>query len=249
MASRATLRVLCFGDSLTAGYVGAGQFVPYKTAAMSRVLNSEAATVDVDVDAIGHSGWDTGQLLRRKDDDSCSDVFLSVAPGLSAALGGRGRLVDYATGRFLPVRAPYDVVIILAGANDLADRTVTADRICANLQRLHRVCLDAGVKRTVAVGIPESVYTSQNRFAEAVRAETNALLAAWAESDAAAAGRCKYTPCPTGLRDLCADGLHFSAAGYDVLGAGLGAGELGHFIVHGTGSSESSATAASGLAP
>jgi lysophospholipase L1-like esterase len=171
-------------------------------------------------------------MLEKRDVDACVDVFKCASPGLSAALSGRGRLLDYATGADLPNRAPYSAVVILAGTNDLADDGVSAAAVFSRLQRLHEACYAAGVLRTVAIGVPESVYGSRNRRHDAVRCEVNSLLAAWAAAPERR-GCCMYLPCPAGLQDLCPDGLHFTPSGYEVLGEGV-ARAAGAFLLRGT---------------
>ena len=49
----------------------------------------------------------------------------------------------------------YDVVIIMGGTNDLADRHVKVDDIINNLEGIHRLALATGAK-TVAITVPES---------------------------------------------------------------------------------------------
>jgi len=60
-------RILCFGDSLTAGYYAQGnRFHPY--------ANLLKKLLGVEVDYIGLSGWTTRQMCDSKDSDSCVDV-------------------------------------------------------------------------------------------------------------------------------------------------------------------------------
>jgi lysophospholipase L1-like esterase len=215
-------RILCFGDSLTAGYIGGVTFSPYCLSLFRALVSTSTAPLPSPhiIDAIGFSGWTTDQMIREAGNSACTDVFFCVSPGLSAALAGRGVLWDYTGGAASrQPSAPYDLVIILAGTNDLANRGVTPERVFSNLQRLHEMCYAARVPRTLAVGIPQSLYGSRNSDFDAVRERTNALLEAWASGSSA--GRCCYVPCPTSLSDLGTDGLHFSASGYETLGTEL----------------------------
>jgi lysophospholipase L1-like esterase len=49
----------------------------------------------------------------------------------------------------------YDVVIIMGGTNDLADRHIKVEEIIGNLDGLHRLSYATGA-RTVAITVPES---------------------------------------------------------------------------------------------
>ena len=87
-----SLRILCFGDSLTAGYSGSGYFhYPYATQVRASLKDSLPST-DSTVDVAGMSGDRViaGQYLRRLK-----------------------RQCENATDK------PYDWIIVLGGTNDL----------------------------------------------------------------------------------------------------------------------------------
>lgn len=89
-----SLRVLCFGDSLTAGYSGYGCFhYPYAKQIREKLkenLPGTEATVDV-------SGLSGDQVIAGQ--------FLSRMKGICAKAEN----------------APYDWIIVLGGTNDLAE--------------------------------------------------------------------------------------------------------------------------------
>jgi lysophospholipase L1-like esterase len=115
---------------------------------------------------------------------------------------------------------PLKLVIVLAGANDLAcndDPTVISDII----QALHRICHGEGVPHTLAVGIPPSGYQSLNEEAASLARTVNNQLKEYCQSES----RASFVPFPFEYaRDdekWACDGLHLSAEGYRVLGLSL----------------------------
>mmetsp|Transcript_36523 Transcript_36523/g.113926 ORF Transcript_36523/g.113926 Transcript_36523/m.113926 type:complete len:231 (+) Transcript_36523:913-1605(+) len=122
-------RILCFGDSLTAGYYAQGnRFHPY--------ANLLKKLLGVEVDYIGLSGWTTRQMCDSKDSDSCVDVVRRSWRGLRAQLK----------------RNRYTHCIILGGTNDVS--ASSPDMILSNLRTLHAIARQFGCK-TVALTIPE----------------------------------------------------------------------------------------------
>ena len=92
------MRLLIYGDSLTAGYHSNGlRFSPWAPA-LRALLGVEA------VDAVGHSGW-TSSEMRAAMDEEAADVCGLKKPGMRLAMRTQG---------------PFDAVVILAGTNDLA---------------------------------------------------------------------------------------------------------------------------------
>ena len=63
--AKVTKRILCYGDSLTAGFCARGQkFEPY-----AKTLKKELESLGtiVEMDHHGFSGWTTEELLDRSD--------------------------------------------------------------------------------------------------------------------------------------------------------------------------------------
>ncbi|KAI4123789.1 MAG: hypothetical protein LQ338_005093 [Usnochroma carphineum] len=126
-----SLRILCFGDSLTAGYSGYGYFhYPY-AAQIRKKLKDEMPDTEATVDVSGLSGDRViaGQFLRR-------------------IKGMCEKAKD----------APYDWVIVLGGTNDMA-WSERPDKIYEALKNVWRVALDTGAN-VLALSVLEAEYTS-----------------------------------------------------------------------------------------
>ena len=123
-------RVLCFGDSLTAGFWSDGaRFHPY-AATLQELL------CGVRVDHVGLSGWSTTQMVDSLDNDMCVDVCNRRWKGL------RAQLADH----------QYTHCVILAGTNDL--HTNSAQHILNNILHLAHSASSFGCE-TFVLTIPE----------------------------------------------------------------------------------------------
>ena len=95
-----TKHILCYGDSLTAGFCCGG----YKFAPYGKYLNDKLQELmgisKVQVDCYGFSGWTTQQLLDNAHEDNLKDFVGLEGPGIVAAL----------------TQKHYDLVILMAGA-------------------------------------------------------------------------------------------------------------------------------------
>ena len=131
--------VLTYDDSLTAGFYMAGQrFSPY-CEALSRELG------DVDVSVCGLNGLTAVQLSEDVDARLIVDVACR-----------RGQKL----GLVLEERRPFDLMLIMAGTNDLA-MGVAPGVALHRIQALHAVCQMGGV-RTVALRVPQSFFTFED---------------------------------------------------------------------------------------
>ena len=101
------LNILCYGDSLTAGFTeGGAQFEPYAPH-LQAALRACSPPVEAKVRHAGLSGWTAANLAQRADAEHLSDGMGPPAAGL----------------RFLLVRAaaqlkrPIELAVIMAGTN------------------------------------------------------------------------------------------------------------------------------------
>jgi lysophospholipase L1-like esterase len=200
-------RILCYGDSLTAGYVAES---PYTQVHHPWAPLLEKA-LGIPCEAVGASGWTTQQMVDNSSTGG-TDACRMQRPGLRAALQA----------------STYSLVVIMAGTNDLGTRE--AEKIMVNLRTLHAQCHSAGCA-TVAVTIPQGrqfgPWTAGTpvAFANERRLAVNAALETYASEQPA--GRCLFVrmddavPWSVGSDDWERDGLHMSQAGYARFGAEL----------------------------
>lgn len=198
-------RVLAFGDSLTAGYWGFGsRFTPYSTR-LGELLGSAW-----EVTHVGLCGWTARRMALDSELDAVSAVDVC---GHEWDGGLRTHLR-----RAREEGRPFEVLIVLAGTNDLGDvldGECTAADVADACLSLHSAGRDAGC-RVVALTVPEHGQEGQYPALARVRAEINTRLATLPAGavtlvDVAAA-------LPQTERELWDDALHFSQTGYERLG-------------------------------
>ena len=200
----AQCKILCYGDSLTAGTSPPlGELYPYGPH-LERLLNEKISSV---VRWKGYPGWTATGMAE----------CLDGPEGLRTLL----RFVQSRTG------SPADLCIILAGTNDLAYETEAAPIVDA-LEALHGASHGEGVP-TVAMGIPPSAWQRSDPHAGALASEVNASLQRWCQATSGrgeANRRSIFLSCPIDPSTLggalwSPDGLHLSPDGFRELGEGL----------------------------
>ncbi|KAL1968087.1 hypothetical protein VTN77DRAFT_2217 [Rasamsonia byssochlamydoides] len=192
------LRILCFGNSLTAGYwhYGLEDPHPYALTLKEQLLSSELfpTTTKISIDVDGLPG------------------DLAVSP----------------PGRFLErmragcSKTTYDWVIVLGGTNDLGYGTFPASQIYAALQEAWTTALESGDKKTqvLALTIPECAVVSERL--DRRRDELNKMILAhrgerFHTFDLHSA--LPYHSMPENQREkIWDDGLHLTDEGYDLMG-------------------------------
>jgi lysophospholipase L1-like esterase len=133
--------VLCYGDSLTAGYYLFGtEFHPYG--------DTLAKLSDLNVKSVGMSGWTTGQMVDGTEDNNSEDCVGNTGDGLLVLMR----------------KTSYDLVILMAGTNDLGTGFSIPD-ILNNIEVLVNMCLVSNSKaRVVLLTVPptggEGMYES-----------------------------------------------------------------------------------------
>eukprot|EP00747_Dinoflagellata_sp_TGD_P179926 gnl/TRDRNA2_/TRDRNA2_31542_c0_seq2.p1 gnl/TRDRNA2_/TRDRNA2_31542_c0~~gnl/TRDRNA2_/TRDRNA2_31542_c0_seq2.p1 ORF type:complete len:842 (+),score=143.30 gnl/TRDRNA2_/TRDRNA2_31542_c0_seq2:51-2576(+) len=132
-------KVLCYGDSLTAGFYNYGRgFSPYGAA----ISGSLATEMDAEVWVCGMVGCTAKEMAEKlrapADGRSLVDMCKRSGRGLEWILEKNG---------------PFDLVLIMAGANDLAYAGGNVETIMPHIEMLHRTCHSRHT-RTVALSVP-----------------------------------------------------------------------------------------------
>eukprot|EP00760_Papus_ankaliazontas_P002227 PhM_4_TR10896/c0_g1_i1/m.19515 len=220
------VHILCVGDSLTVGFPVE---TPYADSMREVLANSRSVVVE-SCDIAALSGYRAEELVLLCDEQMIQNRHFpnEASPGLSHALRSKH----------------YDLVVIMAGTNDLAD-TADADRVFTALAALHGMAHKAGVK-TVALPIPQSAFTNRVEAKAAQREDINRMLETFALSgsggmshyvdtdnvipyystqdveDGAAVSEVEGARRSEVKKLWFYDGLHMSEMGYKALGEYLG---------------------------
>lgn len=195
-SSSEKLRILCYGDSLTAGLHDHGKrYSPYGKALKGALL---ALGVQCEVSICGLSGYRTDEMIAHLRAPACRDHFGKVGRGLAHILDSEGH---------------FDLVILMAGTNDFtpnSDLRAIQGRVC----ELHSVCHARGVP-TVMLSAP--CNTSNLRIG------LGKLLCGWAQGHSQVLDFVDPEELvPRRHRAHWeSDCVHFSPAGYHALGMQL----------------------------
>jgi len=229
-------RVLCYGDSLTAGFwAGGRRFHPYAIQLARRLGGCT-------VDWIGLSGYTSAQMAATLGRNATAEGDVDTTQR-------RWRSLDEALERAQP---PYTHVVILAGTNDLsqlsrhAGGARTAGDVVSDIVALHQRALAAGA-RTLALTVPQPAFESLRPQLALGRGEINDGLRAFAGASSTLLVELEtalpHLNASAELRaSLWDDGLHLTPAGYDALGDVVGAALTDNGATHCDG------TAAAGVA-
>ena len=220
-----TKHVFCFGDSLTHGTSPPQlEEYPYGKHLRDALLSygpdaSEgvSAPLPATVEWLGLPGWTSRSLLREVDLKGCL-VQMAAARRRDPQATAAAAAGETTATTNLP---PFDLVIILAGTNDLGYETEPRP-IVESIRGIHAIAHGLGCP-TIALGIPPSGYQSVSTPARNLAGAVNRELEAWAAETAGAAAAdsptARYVPHP--IRDFdpsgglwAPDGLHLSPEGY-----------------------------------
>eukprot|EP00971_Amphidinium_carterae_P234551 4654276-Amphidinium_carterae.2 len=116
-----TKRILCYGDSNTAGFFAGGSgFSPYAKSLQEALMMQG---YDCEVSHCGLSGLTAEELLAKQGAPAIRDVCGSVGKGLACMLS----------------EAPQDLVLIMLGTNDIGKGT-HPEHIAQYLSHMHSIC-------------------------------------------------------------------------------------------------------------
>jgi lysophospholipase L1-like esterase len=218
------IRIFCYGDSLTAGLAPpARDFFPYADT-MQKSLADQAATdqkkYSFEVDHAGFPGWTAShlhkQLISEGTNNHVQQKLLLRDPDKSEA-------------------SYYDIMIYLAGTNDLG-REVPEKDIVTSVLRVHAWAHNvAKIPFTIALAVPPSEFQRNNPKAAARAATVNQDLQKVIRRNfphfSVTTASTLWAPFPiplgSGSSDTnkewwATDGLHLSQRGYQRLGEYVG---------------------------
>lgn len=229
-------RILCYGDSLTAGFqsvrVETFPYAPYLRAALAQNGNNYDDGM-VDVEWIGLPGWTAGRMVLHKDDDEVGLQNRIRAYNKEHWQRQQEQQQQKQTATTTTTTSddyyyhyPVSLVILLAGTNDLGHGD-DAPTITNHVRALHEICLRNNVPATVAVAIPGSAYQERVAAAATVAATVNDNLQSYCQTRASTTTSTfvkfpfAYKRGGGGGENWFDDGLHLSEIGYQRLGESL----------------------------
>lgn len=208
---RCMVKLLLFGDSLTAGFHSHGmRFHPYANK----------------LEELLEASFPVKSSAREGDERRIAVPFLLHQRGVS------GEFTDEMVDRLEPILEhakasghPYDIVCILGGTNDLSDPRNEPAHIFSNLQSLYEQVHAHNANATVlAITIPQS-FVRERKYLE-TRAAVNQLILQYGRADAAP--RVLHLDLERAIayyeseghvnRIFWDDGLHLTPKGYDFFG-------------------------------
>lgn len=194
--------ILCYGDSLTAGFCDKGmKFEPYGRT-LAKMLGT-LLKVPCEVLVCGHSGHTAAEMVANMDQTTITDVGGQVGKGLRRSL--------------MEMSRPLDLVLLMAGTNDIG-KGMEPNAVLEEIIKLHEICRQHGVP-SLALSPPP---IPMNTDAEATRRQLRDLLAMWSSVGQVEGfvdpGQLVPSNCP---KSWDPDRLHFSPAGSQLLGQKL----------------------------
>lgn len=196
-------KILCFGDSLTAGYTDEGYY-PY-SAYLSELLEER-----FQIDHIGLCGWTTSEMVEWKDIRETFDCFRNEWPGLQYQL-------DH--------HRPYEMVCMLASTNDIGTG-VDADDIIENIDTLVEIAIERCNRVALILVPPCGLEKPDSRLFQVRKKVNEAIVAIAAKYGDKAVVVDTTAALPNGRRGnltpevralWCPDELHLSEKGSTVL--------------------------------
>lgn len=192
-------RILCYGDSNTAGFHDQGKrFEPYGKMLATAMME---AKLPCEVVFCGLSGITIEEMLQKKNAERITDVVNNVGSGLQWILDRDSE---------------YDLVILMAGSNDIA-KLAQPEQVMHRVAELHDICHRLAIP-TVAI-VPPTV--PREPYATA-RWRLSQQMHSWANSTAGAASCFDiFMLLPRSIDHWEEDELHLSPSGSKELGSRL----------------------------
>ncbi|KAI1485788.1 SGNH hydrolase [Biscogniauxia mediterranea] len=224
-----TLRILCFGNSLTCGYPEGHPYAGKLKERLEEELNSSSSSSSSSTSNSingGNSssssskarGGGAGREREREREREKKIVVECVVDGVPGDLVVKGEYIERLERRW--ANDSYDWTIVLGGTNDLG-WNIAEELIIEALKKAWDIPLSRGGK-VLALTIPDTKFAGCNLPER--RAKVNAAIKAYKKTnffhfDLATA--IPYHAATAADRDAHwrEDGVHMTAAGYDALGS------------------------------
>ncbi|KAM7219378.1 SGNH hydrolase-type esterase domain containing protein [Rhypophila decipiens] len=198
MAGRQKLRILCFGDSLTAGYSSLGAIYHPYAEMLIQFLEMAFPEMDVEADIEGEPG------------ETVKFGFLPRMQGLFSPKNTEGN-------------TNYDWAIVLGGTNDLA-RGISNEEIFHTLKAVWDVPLRRNIK-VIALTVPEP-GVKVGEASAAKRTALNDAIKSYRRTNFHAFDLATAMPyfkmSPRDQQRYWDDAIHYTPDGYDFIGNKIG---------------------------
>ena len=203
-------RVLCLGDSLTAGLAPPERdrypYSMFLERALVPLMPQEADKATILTR--GNPGWTSSRIAN----DAFLTGFLNEA---------RTRKKEELKRSHNHKHAIVDLVIVLAGTNDLEEHGLTSESIFESIKGIHDQIVSSGCP-TIAMGIPPSGFQTSSEDIRNKARSVNQMLQEWAETTSTTV----YVPFPIEKYEISSgrwsiDRLHLTKLGYEKVGKSL----------------------------
>eukprot|EP00980_Cylindrotheca_fusiformis_P022917 scaffold9920_cov70-Cylindrotheca_fusiformis.AAC.1 len=206
------IRIVCIGDSLTAGVTSVGNkdwkpYAPYLQAQMEHdLLLSNNSSKNISILHYGYPGWTSAELMHGRNNKN-SDNMESILSSATTTSSTESNL-------------SLDLVIIMAGTNDMLRGRYNSYNVSQQVIELHQFCYEHySVPRSILLEIPGAKAYKRDSD---LKKEVNLLsqhMRTFAESES----RATFVPFPFDYTDddgddkWSMDGVHCTEKGYRAL--------------------------------
>lgn len=187
------IRIYCYGDSLTAGFLSYADFHPYSFKLLE-LLSADFPNHTFKITQGGIPGETTYQMKNR------------LIHSLQYFRDIKGKKFDF--------------VIILGGTNDLG--TASEEEIFNNLKYMYKLCANEYAAKVVGVTIPESAFGHIEKIV-VKRVNVNKKIREYFSLENSSDGKVSFVDIEQHLpyskeSGIWFDSLHFNRKGYDEMG-------------------------------
>lgn len=223
-SSGPAIRILAYGDSLTAGWHDDGESLTPYAPTLEKRLRQLVGHKEIIVRHRGLSGWTAQSMAQAADQDGIGIRAILRKADANVKASDTDQKVAGVAGVPEEKRHTITACIIIAGTNDLGT-TSSHEEIFDHIMELHAVAHAQGI-HTISVDIPPSVGTNRGptKYRKTHESVNQKLRESSLTSDMRVHVSCPINWYPEGHAgsELWEeDGLHMSGPGYQELGNGL----------------------------